>query len=256
MDDHAEVKALDRYLSSVDVWAMAFGCMIGWGAFVMPGTTFLPVAGPGGTAIAMAAGAVVMLVISTCLSWLMERSPRTGGMYSYTKEAFGRDHAFLCAWFLCLSYLTIVFLNGSSLFVVIRTLFGENIQTGFYYRVAGNEIYLREVGTSVLTLAGIGLLFVFAKPFLQRLHTVLSLILAAGITLTAAVCLPGALDGGTVLSFGTRGVNNMFAVFSLVILAPWAYVGFEITSFETAHFKFPDKKSASILIISILMAGL
>ena len=40
----------------LDVWAMAFGCMVGWGTFVMPGTTFLPVAGPAGTVISMTIG--------------------------------------------------------------------------------------------------------------------------------------------------------------------------------------------------------
>ncbi len=48
-----EKKGLDRYLSRLVVWAMAFGCMVGWGAFVMPGTTFLPAAGPAGTIIAL-----------------------------------------------------------------------------------------------------------------------------------------------------------------------------------------------------------
>ena len=32
-------KPLDHYLSVIDVWAMAFGCMVGWGVFAMPGTT-------------------------------------------------------------------------------------------------------------------------------------------------------------------------------------------------------------------------
>lgn len=45
-----------RYLSVLDVWAMAFGCMVGWGTFVMSGTTFLPVAGPAGTVIAIRKG--------------------------------------------------------------------------------------------------------------------------------------------------------------------------------------------------------
>lgn len=45
-----DVKPLDRYLSGLDVWAMAFGCMVGWGVFAMPGTTFLPVAGTRGFA--------------------------------------------------------------------------------------------------------------------------------------------------------------------------------------------------------------
>ena len=40
MDEHKPqtLKPLDRYLSVVDVWAMAFGCMVGWGVFAMPGT--------------------------------------------------------------------------------------------------------------------------------------------------------------------------------------------------------------------------
>ncbi|MFQ6805194.1 MAG: hypothetical protein ACLRT5_10495 [Lachnospiraceae bacterium] len=45
-----EVK-LEKKLSPVNVLALAFGCIIGWGAFVMPGNTFLPKAGPLGTAI-------------------------------------------------------------------------------------------------------------------------------------------------------------------------------------------------------------
>ena len=89
MNEQSGAKELDRYLSPLDAWAMAFGCMVGWGAFVMPGTTFLPLAGPAGTIISMAIGLAVMLVIAYSVSYLMTRSPRTGGVYSYTKEAFG-----------------------------------------------------------------------------------------------------------------------------------------------------------------------
>ena len=255
MEQQNNKNGLDRYLSPVDVWAMAFGCMVGWGAFVMPGTTFLPVAGPAGTLIAMAVGVIVMLIIGFSTSWLMERSPRTGGIYLYTKEAFGRDHAFLCAWFLCLSYLTVVFLNGSALFVIVRTVLGESIQGGFYYTVAGNRIYLREVGMSVLALGLVGFLFVVAKPVLQRLHTVLAVLLFAGVVVITVICLPNALKTEAIHTFGTRGLNKGFAVFSLVILAPWAFVGFEVTSFDTAHFRFSQKKTGLILLASILMAG-
>ena len=89
------VKALDRYLSPADVWAMAFGVMVGWGVFAMPGNTFMPVAGPAGTLIALGVGMAVMLIIGGNMSYLMGRTSITGGVYSYTKEAFGRDHAFL-----------------------------------------------------------------------------------------------------------------------------------------------------------------
>ena len=250
------VKPLDRYLTSVDVWALAFGCMVGWGVFAMPGTTFLPVAGPAGTLISMLLGMAFMLVIGANFSYLMGRSSMTGGVYSYTKEAFGRDHAFLSSWFLCLSYLTIVFLNGTALFFIVRTLFADVAQSGFHYSVAGNTIYLGETLVSALVLAAVGILFVLAKPLLQRLHTVLAMVLLTGIIITGAFCLPGAFASGALHSFGTQGLNRGYAVLSLVIMAPWAFVGFEVTVFDTAHFRFPIKRSGRIIASSIVVAAL
>ena len=248
------VRPLDRYLAPVDVWGISFGCMVGWGVFAMPGLTFLPVAGPAGTLISMLLGMAFMLIIGGNFSYLMGRSAVTGGIYSYAKEAFGRDHAFLCSWFLCLSYLTIVFLNGTALFIIVRTLFADVAQSGFHYSVAGNTIYLGETLVSVLVLASVGILFVLAKPMLQRLHTVLALILFIGIAITGTLCMPGAVASGALSSFGIQGLNRGYAVLSLVILAPWAFVGFEVTSFDTAHFRFPVRKSRSILLSSIVAA--
>ena len=251
----APTKALDRYLSPLDVWAMAFGCMVGWGVFAMPGSTFLPVAGPAGTMIAMLIGMVIMLIIGGNFSYLMGRTSITGGVYSYTKEAFGRDHAFLSCWFLCLSYLTIVFLNGTALFIVVRTLFADAAHQGFHYSIAGNDIYIGETVVSVCVLAAVGALFVAAKPMLQRLHTILSVALLAGVLLTEAFCLPRVLESGALTDFGTRGMNPGYAVFSIVIIAPWAYVGFEVTAFDTAHFRFPMKRSKGIIVLAILLAA-
>ena len=248
-------RALDRYLSPPDVWAMAFGCMVGWGVFAMPGTTFLPIAGPAGTVLAMLIGMLIMLIIADNFSFLMNRSSMTGGVYTYPKEAFGRDHAFLSCWFLCLSYLTIVFLNGTALFFIVRILFSDAAHTGFSYTIAGNTIYLGETVVSILALAGVGFLFIAAKPFLQRLHTALSVILLAGIVVTSAFCLPRMNDSGAFLSFGTLGLNRGYAVFSLMILAPWAFVGFEVTAFDTAHFNFPMGRSRRPIVISILLAA-
>ncbi|MBR5252025.1 MAG: hypothetical protein IKV52_04305, partial [Oscillospiraceae bacterium] len=43
---------------------IALGSIIGWGAFVMPGTTFLPKAGPMGTLIGMSVAACIMIIIA------------------------------------------------------------------------------------------------------------------------------------------------------------------------------------------------
>ena len=250
-----QVRKLDRYLSPLDVWSMAFGCMVGWGVMVMPGTTFLPVAGPAGTLISLVIGLAVMLTIAHCVSYLMIRFPNTGGIYSYAKEAFGRDHAFLCSWFLSLSYLTVVFLNGTAVFLVVRTMLGNAAHGSWHYVVGGNTVYFREVACSVVALAGIGVLFIVAKPILQKMQTILAVILIAGIIVTACFCIPHALAGGQLWSFGFRGVSRPFAILSLVILAPWAFVGFEVITLDTAHFRFPVKKTGVVLFISIIAAA-
>ena len=52
------------YLSRLGAGALAFGCAIGWEAFVLPWTVMLPQGGPLGSAIGVTAGCAVMLVIA------------------------------------------------------------------------------------------------------------------------------------------------------------------------------------------------
>ena len=94
-----EVK-LEKKLSQVNVWALAFGCIIGWGAFVMPGNTFLGKAGPLGTAIAMGFASFVMIIIAFNYNYMINKYPVAGGEFTYTQKSFGKNHAFLCSWFL------------------------------------------------------------------------------------------------------------------------------------------------------------
>ena len=256
MNNPAESRAIKPYLSELDVWAMAFGCMVGWGAFVMPGTTFLPVAGPAGTVIAMAIGTLIMLAIGSNFAFLMQRSPGPGGVYSYTKEVFGRDHAFISSWFLCLSYLTIVFLNGTAMFVVLRTILGESVQTGIAYTVAGNRIDLGEILVSVSALAGVGLLFIGARRILHKIHTALAVIMAIGILITALFCIPHAVSAHVLGDFGSQNIPVSYGIYSIVFLAPWAFVGFDVTAFDTAKFRFRIGKTKRILFISIIIAAL
>ena len=188
-----------RYLFPVDAWAMSFGCIVGWGAFVMPGTTFLPLAGPAGTLAAMILSTALMLVIGYNYAWLMRRRPFKGGSYSYTKEAFGRDHAFLCAWFLCLSYLTIVFLNATALFIISRVLFDDVPQISTSVAFAGIEIYPWEAALSVSVLIIVGIALILGKPAMQMVQRVLAIILMAGAVILTAACIP-VFDWGRLLT--------------------------------------------------------
>jgi len=55
---------------------------------------------------------------------------------------------------------------------------------------------------------------VAAKPALQRIHTVLSIVLFAGIVVTAVFCLPHAFANGALTAFDTSGFNNSYVMLS------------------------------------------
>ena len=229
--------------------------MVGWGVFAMPGNSFLPIAGPAGTVIAMVLSTAIILVIARNFAYLMNRFPGTGGVYTYTREAFGRDHAFLSSWFLSLSYLTIVFLNATALFYVSRTMLGSVLQVGLHYQIAGYDVYLGEIALSATALAVTGVMFVLGKSVLQKLQTILAVILFAGIVVITLAALPH-LDVAAACEFSDgSGIGITGSILALVLLAPWAFVGFDIASLETAHFRFPITKSWRILVVSIVCAG-
>ena len=138
-----ENKKLQRRLSPANVWALAFGCIIGWGSFVNPGKKFLPNSGVAGTAIAMALGAVVMIIIACSYAYMIPKYPKAGGEFNFTKECFGKTMAFVCGWFLVAAYLTNVPMNSTAIGLIVDGLDGSTdiLKFGFHYSVAGFEIY-------------------------------------------------------------------------------------------------------------------
>ena len=108
----------------------------------MPGTTFLPMAGPLGTVLGIGIGAAVMGIIALNYHLLMQRHPDAGGAYAFVKEVCNLDHAFLCAWFLVLTYAAIAWANATALALVGRSLLGGVFRFGFHYRFAGFEASL------------------------------------------------------------------------------------------------------------------
>ena len=134
---------LSRRLSTINVLALALGCIVGWGAFVLPGDSFLPKGGTLGTGIGLIIATGIMIVIACNYHYMITRIPEAGGEFTYAKNAFGRAHGFICAWFLILSYGVLVPFNSTGLALVARTLLGDFLQWGFHYQVAGYERYRR-----------------------------------------------------------------------------------------------------------------
>ena len=254
----AEGKKLSRSLSPLGVWAMAFGCIIGWGAFLMPGSTFLKRAGPLGSMFAIEMGAFVMLIISYCYYYMLRKFPDVAAQFVYAKRAFGEAHGFICAWFLVFCYICIIPLNATALQPLMRTITDNLFQFGVRYRVADYEVYLGEI------LLALGALAAFAFVSMLNIRTVGRVQIGLVLIQLCVVVIMGVgavLNPGKVLHedlgplFHPESSLNIFLqMFSVVAIAPWAFVGFEVVP-QLSHESNFSMDGAKVIMDTSIVAG-
>ncbi len=201
---------------------------------MMPGTVFLKRAGPLGTLIAMQLGAFVMLIISYSYGHMIKIFPVAGGEFVFAKLTFGKKHGFLCAWFLGMSYLCLVPVNANAIAVLCRVLFGGVFQVKFLYNIAGDHIFLGEIIialTAIILFAFINVLNVKISGVIQ---TVLVILLLSGVIILIFAALISPLTEASNLSpmfypveTGNEVYRDIFQVFAVSAIAPWAFVGFD-----------------------------
>ncbi|MCR4884031.1 MAG: APC family permease [Clostridiales bacterium] len=268
---------LKRQLNPMHVWAIAFGCVIGWGSFINPGKKFLPNSGVAGTAIAMVLGALVMVIIAFSYTYMVPKYPKAGGEFTFTKMCFGKNLAFICGWFLVVAYLTNVPMNSTAIGLIVDGLDGnaDLLKFGFHYSIAGFDIYMGEMllAMSILILFGwLNIIGVRKAGFVQ---TVLSIMLVTCVfTLFIAALVSAKAKGinmqpiwgfdksaamaanattaeiGQYAHKGTAGILS--AILATFAIAPWAYVGFDAIPQAAEEFNFSFRKVAGIMIVAIV----
>ena len=267
---------LDKQLSPTHVWAIAFGCIIGWGSFINPGKKFLPNSGVAGTAIAMILGALVMVVIARSYAYMVPKYPRAGGEFTFTKMCFGKTMAYICGWFLVVAYLTNVPMNSTAIGLIVDGLDGTHdiLKFGFHYQIAGFNVWLGEIllASAILILFGVlNILGVKKAGFVQMILAVL--LATCALTLCVAGIVSAKANGinmqpvwgfdkaaamaasatteniGSFAHVGTQGVLS--AILATFAIAPWAFVGFDTIPQAAEEFKFSHKKVMVIMTIAI-----
>lgn len=245
---------LHKVMRPVDVWGLALGAIIGWGCFVLPGTAFLPKAGPGGTAAGMLIGALLIIIIAVSYGYLIRNFPLSGGEFIYTKEAIGKRNAFVCGWAMILAYWSLIPLNATALAMISRYLFPGVIQQGFLYEIAGWDVYAGEV---ILASAAI---------VIMALINIRGIKQAAWMQTAIALTLVGCILVVTFLVFCMSDWSNLApafpdgrrwwkGVFSIVAMAPWAFIGFDCIPQSAEEYNFSHRKSTFIMISAVLVAA-
>lgn len=268
---------LQRSLSPMHVWAIAFGCVIGWGSFINPGKKFLTNSGVAGTAIAMILGALVMIILAFSYAYMVPKYPKAGGEFTFTKMCFGKNLAFICGWFLVVAYLTNVPMNSTAIGLIVDGLDGsaDILKFGFHYTVAGFDIYMGEMLLASLILIFFGYLNIIGVKKAGFVQTALSCLLVICVfTLFIAALVSAKAKGinmkpvwgfdkkaamaanattAEIDRFAHRGFSGILsAILATFAIAPWAYVGFDAIPQAAEEFNFSFKKVSVIMIVAIV----
>lgn len=270
---------LKRQLSPAHVWALAFGCVVGWGSFINPGKKFLPNSGVAGTAIAMALGALVMIVIAFSYAYMVPKYPQAGGEFTFTKACFGKLPAYICGWFLVAAYLTNVPMNSTAIGLIVDGLDGtfDVLKWGFHYQIAGFDVWAGEMFLAMGILILFGILNILGVEKAGVIQTILAVLLGGSVLILTIAALVSskatfanmeplwgfnkaeavkALTNGTYTSVDPyihqEGAGIVSAILATFAIAPWAFVGFDTIPQAAEEFKFPYKKVSLIMIVAIL----
>ena len=258
-----ESKSNIKSISIFGAFALSIGTAIGWGSFVVTGSSFVSKAGPIGSIIGLIIGMLIMMVVAYNYHYLMNKHPDTnGGIYSFAKYTIGSDHAFLVSWFLIITYSAILWANASSfsLFAgyISRFLFdGRNVfEFGFHYVIGGYHVWLGEILLSAFFVFLFGGLCLLRKQIATRIQFGLVSIFIAIII--AGFIIAAVMHQGGVASykpdFAPSEDNGFVQIFRVITMTPWAFIGFESISHTSKNFKFAHKKVFLIFVASLVIS--
>ncbi|MBQ7506113.1 MAG: amino acid permease [Lachnospiraceae bacterium] len=229
-----------KKLRPLHVWAIAFGCMIGMGAFLVPGSLFLPKAGLLGTTLGISVSVVCILVFIAICHYMINTHSEGEGTFAYVKQNYGPDSAFFCSWFLSFSYPALIAMGAAAFSHVLESYF---------------HITFFPLSLAIILLAA--LLSICRTRVSGRIQTILVLAFLLGTVLFVIMCWNAEFEllSGTAFSFAD-GLTPVGAVLSVVVTFPWLFAGITTTPQLTDRFGFSRALSRRLMTLAVVISAL
>lgn len=245
---------LQKNLKPQWVWAIALGSAVGWGAFILP-SDWISTAGPLGGLLGLTIGGALMIVVGVSYGFLAKTFPVSGGAFAYALVGFGRTHAFICAWFMTLGYVSIVALNASALSVLARQIMPGVAQQGYLYSVADWDVYLGEVFISSAALIVFAVLNVRGGGNSARLQFYMCILMIGAVlaVLIGVLVSPAGSIGNLEPLFPTDR-SALAGTLAIIAIAPWAFIGFDNIPQTAEEFSFSPAKAFRLIVWSLIAA--
>ena len=246
----------NKVLSPLQAWSYSYGCLLGWGGFVMTATVFLPQGGVVGSLLAFGVGALIIALIALNYHYLTSLCPATGGIFYLLQNTMGRGHAFAASWGICFAHLLIIPLNARAFARLICALLQEYAHIEFHVRMFGLSVLL--VDFIIITLAFAASAYVNSKGIRisARIQTVFAVTMALGIAALFFMSLFSGVDIREKMTPafypGGKPLESFLLIF---IMIPWAFVGFDSVPALSREAAFSKKKLGRIMVLAVLIGA-
>lgn len=247
---------LEKTLRPANIWAIALGSIIGWGAFIQSPNWMVKAGGPLPLVVGFLIGGLLMLVVGRSYAYMIAKYPVAGGEFAYAYTGFGEKASYICGWMLSVGYFGIVALNATAVPVLFSIITPGLLQVGYLWTIAGWPVYAGEVAVSLALIWIIGFINYRGVKSTGNLQLILCILLCAAVLLIVGGI---AVTGSFTLQNLTPAANQYNVPFwkgvvLIIALAPFLYVGFDCIPQAAEEFSFPHHKTF-LLICTAILAG-
>jgi amino acid transporter len=244
-------ESFEKVLSKKDIFALAFGAMIGWGWVVLTGE-WIQKAGAFGAIISFIIGGIMILFVGLTYAELTAALPENGGVSVFTERAFGWKASFLSSWAIILGYVSVVAFEVVAFPTVLEYFIGSGYLKGYLYTIQGYDVY----GTWVLVGVGSSIIVTLLNYF----GTKNVAIIQTGCTVLIAV-VGLALFGGSVVNGNAQVIEPLAStglkgILGVAVMTPFMFMGFDVIPQAAEEMNVPYKKIGKIMILAVIMAVL
>ncbi len=244
-------RKFERVLGKADIFALAFGAMIGWGWVILAGD-WIQQAGTLGAMIAFVLGGLMVVFVGLTYAELTSAMPECGGEHVFSHRALGANGSFICTWAIILGYIGVVAFEACSLPNVVEYIAPGFLQ-GYMYSIAGFDVYGSWVALGVVASILITIINFFGVKSAAFLQGVLTIGIAAiGIALMFGAGASGDVSNAQPLFHGEK--SALGGILAVATMTPFMFVGFDVIPQAAEEINVPFKKIGKIMISSIVTA--
>ncbi|HVI43013.1 MAG TPA: amino acid permease, partial [Anaerovoracaceae bacterium] len=238
---------LKRTLGRVEVFALAFGTMVGWGWIKMP-SQWIEYGGVVGAVIAFFIGGLMCIFVGLTYAELTSAFPLAGGELAFSYRGMGYLGSWITGWTISFAYIGVAAWEGIALSSAVDYMLPIS-NFGYLWNVAGFDVYfswsfIGIIGAVTLTLLNI----IGVKPV-----AVFQMLLVMIMLITGIVFILGGFAFGKLENM-TPAITDVKGIGMVLLMTPSMYIGFDMVSKSAEEMNMPLKDIAKVLIVSIIAA--